>query len=95
MLTRLDTTWLVFAIAAVAMLSYLFSIALDAVLGEAGFGPVGNGAIITFGFFTAIYAGNYNGIRFDLAGGIMIGLAGAFSLLLFMVLLKATLNRMI
>jgi len=94
MLTRLDTTWLIFAIAAVAMLAYLFSTALQGALRDAGFGVVTNAAIITAGFFAAIYAANSYGTRFDLMSGIFAGLAGAFVLLLMLVLLKAALGRL-
>jgi hypothetical protein len=94
MLAKLDTTWFVFAIAAVAMLSYLFSIALNAVLKDAGFGVVANSVIIITGFFAAVRGGNAYGMRFDLVSGILIGLAGAFVLLFVLVLLKAALSRL-
>lgn len=94
MLSKLDTTWLVFAVAAVAMLSYLFSTGLNALLREAGFGTVANAVIMSFGYFAAIYAGNFFGIRFSLIEGVFVGLAGAFALMLVLVLLKAVLDRM-
>ena len=94
MLSKLDTPWLVFAVAAVAMLSYLFSTGLNALLREAGFGTVPNAIIMMFGFFGAIYAGNFVGMRFSLIEGVFVGLAGAFVLLLALVLLKAALDRM-
>jgi hypothetical protein len=94
MLAKLDTTWFVFAIAAVAMLSYLFSIALNAVLRDAGFGVVANAVIIIIGFFAAVRGGNAYGMRFDLTSGILAGLAGAFAFLFVLVLLKAAANRL-
>ncbi|WEX10110.1 hypothetical protein [Chelativorans sp. AA-79] len=94
MLTRLDPIWLVFAVAAVSMLAYLFSVALQGVLRDAGFGVVANAAVITAGFFAAIHLGNSREMRFDLAGGALTGVAGAFVLLLAVVLLKAALKRL-
>nr|WP_279327421.1 hypothetical protein [Chelativorans petroleitrophicus] len=76
------------------MLSYLFSTGLNALLREAGFGTVPNAIIMMFGFFGAIYAGNFVGMRFSLIEGVFVGLAGAFVLLLALVLLKAALDRM-
>ena len=95
MLSRLDTTWIVFAVATVVMFSYLFSIGLNALLRELGVGAVGNAAIITVGFFATIYGGNIQGTRFSMIDGAFTGLAGAFILLLALVLLKAALNRLI
>ena len=96
MLMKLDTAWLVFALAGVAMLSYLFSIGLNALLRDAGFGVIGNALIIIGGFFGAIYLSNVYGIRFQaLLPAIIYGLAGAFILLLALVIAKLALNRML
>ncbi|WP_274427306.1 hypothetical protein [Chelativorans sp. YIM 93263] len=94
MLMKLDTSWLILAMAAVAMLSYFFAFGLDALLKGAGFGPVGNAIIILVGFFGAIYGVNHYGWRFStLLDAVLTGVAGAFLLFLLLVLMKAILNR--
>ncbi|MFC6488224.1 hypothetical protein [Nitratireductor sp. GCM10026969] len=96
MLMKLDTTWLVFAVATVAMLAYMFAIALRSLLEEAGFGPVLGAAIITCGFFGAIQAVNFQGVRFQtMLEAAIAGLAGAFVLYLVLVLLKLVLDRLV
>ena len=95
MLARLDTSWLFFAVATVAMLSYLFSVALQGVLRETGFGVVANAIIIAGGFFAAIHLGNSYGTRFGLVDAALTGLAGAFVLLFALMLFKALLARLI
>ncbi|WP_048645119.1 hypothetical protein [Nitratireductor soli] len=96
MLMKLDTSWLLFAVAAVTMLSYLLSMALDAVMREDGFGAMGNAGIITIAFFATVYMANDYGIRFtSLMEGALAGLSGAFTALLVMTFVKAILRRII
>lgn len=96
MLAKLDTTWLIIAVAAVAMLSYIFSIGLNALLRDGGFGTVGSAAILTFGFFGSIHAANLYGTRFPtLLEATLAGVAGAFVLYLALVLVKLALNRLV
>lgn len=95
MLIKVDSGWLLLAVVAVAMLSYFFAIGLHALLEEAAFGPLGNTAIVTVGFFGAIYAANLGGWRFGtLLDAMLTGIAGAFLLFLTLVLLKRLLNRL-
>lgn len=96
MLAKVDTTWLIIAVAVVAMFSYIFSIGLNALVRDGGFGTVGSAAIITIGFFGTIYAANLYGTRFPtLLEATLAGVAGAFVLYLGLVLLKLALNRMV
>lgn len=96
MLMKLDAAWLIFALAGVAMLSYLFSIGLNALLRDDGFGVIGNALIIIAGFFGGIYLSNVYGIRFQaLMPAIVHGLIGAFILLLVLVMAKLALNRLL
>ncbi|MCT7377454.1 hypothetical protein [Chelativorans salis] len=96
MLMKLDASWLIFAIVTVALLAYLFSIALNALLHDAGFGVLGNTAIIMVGFFGAIQAVNMYGTRFgSLLDAALAGLVGAFILFMLLVLAKLALSRLI
>lgn len=96
MLMKLDASWLLFAVAAVTILSYLLSLALDSVMREDGFGAMGNAGIITIAFFATIYLANGQGIRFaSLTEGAFAGLGGAFATLLVMTFVKAILRRVI
>ncbi len=83
MLWELDTSWLLFAIAAVAALAYMLSLGLDFLMRDQGFGPMGNAGIISGGFFGAILLANYNGIDLSEVGrAATYGLGGAFVLFL-------------
>ncbi|MCR4265530.1 hypothetical protein [Nitratireductor sp. ZSWI3] len=96
MLMKLDTSWLLFGIAAVTMLAYLLSLGLDAVMREDGFGALGNAGIITVAFFATIYLANDHGIRFaSLTEAAFAGMSGSFSALLILTFAKAILKRVI
>lgn len=95
MLAKLDPSWLVFAVVTVALVSYIVAIAIDALLGDATFGVLGNAAIVTAGFFAAIYGWNVHGHRFsDLSQAVFWGIAGGFGALLLLVLLKGVVKRL-
>lgn len=95
MLWNLDFSWLMMAVAIVAMLSYMFGLALDGVMGSDGFGPLGNTVIVTAGFFLGIFAANSYGITLrDLTLAIGAGLGGAFLSLGLLAGCKAGLNRL-
>lgn len=95
MLWNLDPSWLLTAFAVVAMLSYLFGLALDGVMGAEGFGPLGNMVIITAGFFLGIFSANSYGIFLEnLTVATGAGLTGAFVSLGVLAVCKATLNRL-
>lgn len=95
MLAKVDGSWLLLAVVAIAMLSYFFAIGLHALLEEAAFGPVGNAAIVTFGFFGTVYAANLFGWRFSaLLNAMLTGIAGAFALFSVFVLVKKLLSRL-
>lgn len=94
MLMKLDPAWLIFAVVTVSMFAYMFSLGLDAILNEDGFGPFGNAGIITAGFFGTIYLANGQGIRFSsLLEAALTGLGGAFAAMLVLTFLKALLGR--
>ncbi|MCR5856495.1 hypothetical protein [Mesorhizobium sp. J428] len=94
MLSSLDTSSLVFAIAIVAILSLMLGMALDGLMQDDGFGPFGNMIVITAGFFLGIFAANRWGIRFGaLEIAVATGLGGAFLALLLLSLAKAGIER--
>ena len=61
MLWKLDPAWLMMAVATVAVLSYYFGTALNAVMRGDGFGPFGNAIIVSISFFVAILFANEHG----------------------------------
>lgn len=94
MLSSLDTSSLILAIAIVAILSLMLGMALDGVMQDDGFGPFGNMIVITAGFFLGILAANRWGIRFgELEIAVATGLGGAFLALLLLSLAKAGIER--
>ncbi|MBN7757727.1 hypothetical protein JF546_14145 [Nitratireductor aquimarinus] len=94
MLMKLDTSWLLFALVAVTMISYILSLGLSAALGDDGFGTLGNATIITLAFFGTIYVFNERGTRFgSLLDAALAGLGGAFGALLLLVIIKAIIKR--
>lgn len=95
MLWNLDSGWLLLAFAVVGILSFILAMALNVVMGEDGFGAVGNAIIITAGFFLTVFAANNFGYRLsDLTMAVAVGLGGAFACLTMLALLKAGLNRL-
>jgi hypothetical protein len=94
MLWNLDAFWLMMAIGIVSVVAFMFGHALHALMDDDGFGPYGNMIIITTGFFIAILAANYQGVKFhDLKLASIVGLAGSFLSLASLALLKAGLQR--
>ncbi|MDN5926593.1 MAG: hypothetical protein L0I29_05920 [Hyphomicrobiales bacterium] len=95
MLMNLDPTWMMMAVAVVAILSFIFGMALDGLLGAEGFGPIGNTIVVTAGFFLGIFAANAYGIQFyDLKMAVAAGLCGAFVSLGILAAVKAGLARL-
>ncbi|MDX8513185.1 hypothetical protein [Mesorhizobium captivum] len=95
MLLHLGTTWLLFAVATVAVFGFFFGTALDAIMKEDGFGSTGNTLLFTLGFFVAVMGANEHGITFrDLGLAVAWGLSGAFVLISVMALIKAGLARL-
>ncbi|MBE0692401.1 MAG: hypothetical protein IH590_04760 [Aquamicrobium sp.] len=96
MLWNLGFGWLVMAATAVVILSFIVAMALNALMGEEGFGAAGNAAIIAIGFFAGIYVANLMGYRLaDVQRAIATGLGGSFVLLGVLVALKAAMRRLI
>lgn len=95
MLMNLGTGWLVLAVTVVAILAFIVALALDALLGEEGFGAAGNAALITAGFFGGIHGANMAGYRLaDVQTAIATGLGGAFLLLAVLIVLRAAMRRL-
>jgi hypothetical protein len=95
MLWNLGAGWLLLAIAIVGILSFIVSMALNAVMGEDGFGAVGNAIIITTGFFLTVFMANNFGYRLaDVTMAVSVGLGGAFACLATLAVLKAGINRL-
>lgn len=96
MLWNLGFMWLAMAVAAVVILSFIVATALNALMGDEGFGATGNAAVIAAGFFAGIYLANSLGYRLaDMKLAIPVGLGSAFALLVLLVALKAAMRRMI
>lgn len=94
MLSSLDTSSLLFAVAFVTIVSLLLGTVLDGVMQDDGFGPFGNMIVITAGFFLGILAANRWGIRFsELEIAVATGLGGASVALLALSLAKAGIER--
>lgn len=95
MIWNLDVSWLMMAIAVVSILSFFLGMALDGVMGEDGFGAVGNTVIITTGFFLGIFIANSYGIYLkDLKLAISAGLSGSFICLAMLAISKSVLARL-
>lgn len=94
MIWNLEPGWLMMAVATVAVLSLFFGSALDAIMREDGFGPIGNMFLFTFGFFMAIIVANTYGINLrDLKTAMAYGLGGAFATVSVLALIKAGAGR--
>ena len=95
MIWNLDYSWLMMAFAIVSILSFFLGMALDGVMGDDGFGAVGNTVIITTGFFLGIFLANTYGIYLrDLKLAISAGLCGAFLTLATLAISKSVLARL-
>ncbi|RWB58064.1 hypothetical protein [Mesorhizobium sp.] len=95
MLLHLGTTWLLFAVATVAVFGFFFGTALDAIMKDDGFGSTGNTLLFTLGFFVAVMVANEHGIGFkDIRLAVAWGLSGAFVFISVMALIKAGLARL-
>lgn len=95
MLENLETSWLMMAVTVVAILSFIFGMALDSLMGVEGFGPIGNMLVVSSGFFLGIFLANVYGIRFyDLKTAVGAGLIGAFVCLAVLAFIKAQLGRL-
>jgi hypothetical protein len=94
MLWNLDASWLMMAIATVAVLSFFLGSAIDWLVRDDGFGSTGNMVIISTGFFIGIMAANQQGYNLrELHLAILVGLLGAFLCLVSLTLLKALIAR--
>jgi hypothetical protein len=91
----LDTTTQIYLFFVVAILSFFISNAMDGVLGEDGFGLLGNQIIIMAGFYLGLLvARHYHFPLSDFANMAVAGLTGAFVSLLVLSISKAILARM-
>ena len=82
------------AVIVVSMLSYLFGYALDRIMENDGFGPVGNMLILVICFFGGIYLANMYGYRFrSIPYAVAAGGTAGFICLAFLALLKGLLYR--
>lgn len=94
MLMYLDTSTMLFVVAVVAMISLLLGMVLNAILESDGFGAVGNAVIAGSGFMLGMYVANRYGFRLtDLPATTGLGLAGAFSCVALLAMLKAGFSR--
>ncbi|MCO6392617.1 hypothetical protein GTW25_16450 [Aliihoeflea aestuarii] len=95
MLMNLSFIWMALALASVVILSFLLGLFLDTILGEDGFGAVGNTFVLAAGFFLTIGIGNHFGYVFrDLRMGIIYGTAGACAAIVALTAIKAVATRL-
>lgn len=95
MIWDVDAVWLLMAFGAVAALSFMLSLLLESNIGREGFGPFGNSAMITAGFFIAIAAANHQGYSFgELKYALIVGLCGSFALMFVTLLVKGIWARL-
>ncbi len=95
MIWHLGAGWLLMAVASVGVMAFFFGSALDAVMMDDGFGPVGNMVLFTLGFFGAVYMANIYGIPLhDMKRASATGLGGAFSLIAVLAIFKAGIARL-
>ncbi|MBA3446303.1 MAG: hypothetical protein H0T56_01600 [Pseudaminobacter sp.] len=94
MLWNLEPGWLMMTVAIVVVIALFFGSALDAIMRDDGFGPVGNMMLFTVCFFAAILAANSYGLNLrDLTRAMATGLGGAFVGIALLALLKGALAR--
>lgn len=94
MLWNLAPVWLLLAFVTVGILSFILATALDAVMGESGFGAAGNALIITAGFFLAVAAADRFGIRLGgFEQAVAAGMGGSFLCLAALMAVKRLLER--
>jgi len=95
MLWNLAPIWLAMAITMVVILTFMVGLAVDALVDDDAFGPVGNMVVMTGGFFVVIVAANHQGIAFHSLGqAVSAGLVGAFAMISLLSLVKAGLARL-
>lgn len=95
MLLNLSFIWMTLALVSVVILSFVFGLFLDAILGEDGFGAVGNTIVLAAGFFLTIGIGNHFGFVFrDLRLAIIYGTAGACAAIVALAAIKAVATRL-
>ena len=94
MIWNLGFGWLVLMIGCVAILAFILAMALDALMGRDGFGPVGNAVVLTSGFFLSIFLFNSFGYNLaDMKWGAGAGVLGAFVAITSLATFKGLLNR--
>lgn len=95
MLSHIDTTTLMVALIALIAVALVFGTVLNAIVGENGFGPVGNAVLFATGFAAATYVAEWYGITLaDFRLMAAWGIGGAFLLFSILALAKAGLARL-
>lgn len=94
MLWNLGAEWLFIALVVVGILSFILAVALNAIMGDDGFGATGNALVMTAGFFLSIILANSLGYNLrEVKLAMLVGLAGTFGLLFVLAAAKAALAR--
>jgi uncharacterized membrane protein YeaQ/YmgE (transglycosylase-associated protein family) len=95
MYLALDSTSQIYLFFAVAVLSFFIANTMDGVLGDDGFGVIGNQIITMAGFYLGvILARHFHFPIGDLSHLAVVGLVGSFGSLLVLSISKAILARM-
>lgn len=95
MLWKLDPVWLALSVSVICIVSFIVAMAIDFVMGEDGFGAVGNAVILTVGFVAGILFAEWWRLNLrELSHVAAFGLCGALGCMLVTVAIKAALSRL-
>ena len=95
MIWKLDRIWLALSISSIAIISFIVALAMDAVMGDDGFGAIGNAVILTAGFVAGILLAEWWRMNLrELSHVAGFGLSGALACMLVSVGIKAALRRL-
>jgi hypothetical protein len=94
MLGKLDTSFLLFSLAIIGMLSFFIGNAINALIKDDAYGVTGNTIIVTAGFVVTVEYGQRYGLNFrNLQEVFLYGLAGAFAVMFVLAMAKIIVNR--
>ena len=91
----MDTQTQLFLFTSILLCSFFLANAMHGVLGQDGFGVIGNLIVIATGFYIGLWLGRYYGLSIRIFEiGVLAGLTGSFMSLLSLSVMKALLNRL-
>ncbi len=94
MIANVGAFWLIMAVGTVAILSFILSLTLDAIIGQDGLGGMGGMLLMTGGFFGGLYGLNHFGMRFtNIQDGAVAGMVCALAAFAVVLVGKAVVRR--